>query len=132
MLRRMPRYAKVEFDKALDVAHIQYLPVALETAAEVAAFAKEIDREMTKLGRKVDIIVDLGDLVVKPAAVAAYDVERQRMFAAYALRAYRYHGSSLVRTRILTSSTLHDQRANVFPSFEEARDALLADRQRSR
>lgn len=124
----MARYATVTFDEALQYAHIQYLPVVLETKADVVAFAKEIDREMSKLGRTVDIIVDLGELVVRPAAVAAYDEERLRMFEAYARRAYRYKGSGLVRTRIMTSSTLHDQPANVFPSLAKAVEALLADR----
>jgi hypothetical protein len=124
------KYATVTFDREHAFAHIQYRPVALETAADARAFAKEIDREMTKLGKKVDIIVNLGELVVKPAAVSTYDEERQRMFAAYALRAYRYGGSPLVRTRILTSSTIHDQAANVFATFEDARAALLRDRER--
>jgi hypothetical protein len=124
------KYAEVTYDAAHEFAHIQYRAAALETAADARAFAKEIDREMSKLGKKVDIIVNLGELVVKPAAVAAYDEERQRMFSAYARRAYRYGGSSLVRTRILTSSTLHDQAANVHATFGDARAALLRDRAR--
>jgi hypothetical protein len=124
------KYADVTYDAQHGFAHIVYRATVLENAADARAFAKEIDREMSKLGKKVDIIVNLGDLVVKPAAVAAYDEERQRMFAAYALRAYRYGGSALVRTRILTSSTLHDQAANVFASFEDARAALLRERRR--
>ena len=126
----MGKYADVTYDATHAFAHIQYRSAALESAADARAFAKEIDREMSKLGKKLDIIVNLGELVVKPAAVAVYDEERQRMFAAYALRAYRYGGSALVRTRILTSSTLHDQAANVFASFEDARAALLRDRRR--
>ena len=121
-------YATVTYDRKLDYAHIQYLAAVLETPADVAAFAREIDPPMSKIGRKVDILVDLGELVVRSGAVAAYDTERQRMFAAYANRAYRYRGVRLVRTRILTSSTLHDQAANVFDSFEEARAAMLRDR----
>ena len=126
----MGKYADVTYDREHAFAHIQYRSVVLESAADARAFAKDIDREMSKLDKKVDVIVNLGELVVKPAAVAAYDEERQRMFAAYALRAYRYGGSALVRTRILTSSTLHDQAANVFATFEDARAALLRDRER--
>lgn len=126
----MGKYADVSYDSVHAIAHIEYHPVVLESAADARAFAREIDRAMSKLGKKVDIIVNLGELVVKPAAVATYDEERQRMFAAYALRAYRYGGSALVRTRILTSSTLHDQAANVFATFEDARTALLRERKR--
>lgn len=122
------RFVAIRYDAANEFAHIQYLPAVLETRADVAAFAAEIDREMGKIGKKVDVIVDLGELVVRPTAVELYDVERQRMMTAYARRAYRYHGVRLVRTRIMTSSTLHGQAANVFESFEQARAAMLADR----
>jgi len=127
----MSRYASVEYDRARDFAHIQYLPATLATKEDVAAFAAEIDPEMTKLRRKVDIIVNLGELTVRPAAVATYDAARQRMLQAYALRVYRYSGSTLVRTRILTSSTLHGQVANVFSSLTEAVAALVGDRART-
>ncbi len=127
----MNRYATVDYDSARDFAHIQYLPVVLATPDDVAAFTAEIDREMSRLRRKVDILVNLGELSVRPAAVPDYDAARQRMFQAYALRAYRYSGSTLVRTRILTSSTLHDQAANVFSSFDEALAALAGDRARA-
>jgi len=124
------KFSDVTYDAEHAFAHVQYKPLVLESVADVRAFATEIDRELAKLGKKVDIIVDLGDLVVRPAVVRAYDDERQKLFAAYALRAYRYHGSGLVRTRILTSSTLHGQAANVFATFEDARAALLQDRKR--
>jgi hypothetical protein len=128
----MNRYATVTYDAARAFAHIEYLPATLSTKAEVAAFAEEVDREMSKLGKKVDIIVNLGELTVKPSAVPAYDEARQRMFRAYARQAYRYSGSNLVRTKILTSSTINGQTANVFASFGQALEALLADRARAR
>ena len=126
----MGKFVDVTYDAEGEFAHVQYKPVVIETVAHVRAFATEIDRELGKLGKKVDIIVDLGELVVRPAAVRAYDEERQKLFSAYALRAYRYHGSARGRTRILTSSTLHGQAANVFATFDEARAALLRDRAR--
>jgi uncharacterized protein (DUF2342 family) len=126
----MSRYVAVTYDEARDFAYVQYQPVTLATDADVAAFAEEIDVAMTKLGRKVDIIVDLGELCVKPSTVTIYDETRQRLIRTYARRAYRYSGGNLVRTKILTSSTLHGQNANVFQSFAQALEALLADRAR--
>jgi hypothetical protein len=124
----MTSYATVTYDRAQDYVLIRYRAVVLATDSEVAAFAAEIDAPMRELGRKVDILVDLGDLAVKPAAARAYDEVRQRMIRDYANRAYRYSGSTLVRTKILTSSTLHGQQANVFESHAEALEALRADR----
>ncbi len=128
----MSRYATVLYDEARDFVLIEYRPVTLATREDVEAFAFEIEVELSKLARKVDIIVNLGQLVVKPTAVVAYDEARQRMISLYALRAYRFSGSTLVRTRILTSSAINGQTANVFSSLPEALEALLSDRARGR
>jgi hypothetical protein len=124
----MAHYTTVSYDRALDVVHIRYHAVVVADDAGVAAFAEEIDRAMRDVPKPVDIIIDLGELIIKPAAARAYDLERQRMLTAYAKRAFRYGGSNLVRTKILTSSTLHGQAANVFANYEEALEALRAAR----
>lgn len=125
----MGKFIEVTFDEKLDCAVIHNKAVAIETVADVAAWAKEVDAAFgRRRGKKIDIIVDLGEMVVRPSAVAAYDEERQRLFSAYAKGAYRYAGTGVVRTRILTSATIHGQSANLYATFEEARDALLRDR----
>jgi hypothetical protein len=126
----MKRFTVTTFDEERDFAHVRYQPVTLATEADVAAFAEEIDGVLSKLDRKVDVLIDLGRLSVKAAVVGKYDETRQRLLTQYARRAYRYNGGNLVRTKILTSSTLHSQNANVFRSFEDALEALLADRKR--
>jgi hypothetical protein len=127
----MALYATVQHDKAQDFVHIRYLATTLASDADVAAFEGEITRGMKRIGRKLDVIVDLGELLVKPTAARAYDEARQRMIAMFTSRAYRYSGSSLVRTKILTSSTIHGQHANVYETFQQALQALLADRARA-
>ena len=57
---------------------------------------------------------------------------RRAMFEKLARHAYRYHGSQLVRTKVLTSSTLHGQAANLYATFDEAVRALEDDRARGR
>jgi hypothetical protein len=76
----------------------------------------------------VDFIVDLGELVVRPSVAAAYDAARVVLAETTALRAYRYAGTRLLRTKILTSSALHNAPANVYASYAEALAALRADR----
>ncbi len=125
----MGKFIDLTFDDELDCAIIHHKAVAIENAADVAAWAKEVDAGFRRrLGKKMDIIVDLGEMVIRPAAMAAYDETRQKLFAAYAKRAYRFGGTGVVRTRILTSATLHTQAANLYGSLEEAREALLRDR----
>jgi hypothetical protein len=122
----------VTYDRARRFAHVQYLDGALETPEDVAQLRAEIEEQMRPLPVPVDVVVDFGALVVKPAVAAAYDEARRAMFERLARRAYRYHGSQLVRTKVLTSSTLHGQRANLYATFEEAVKALEDDRARGR
>lgn len=121
----MGRYSTVTHDRDRGFVHIHYAVAVIATEADVATFADEIDRAMRGISKPIDILIDLGELTVKPAAAAAYDRERQRMLAAYGNRVLRYGGTSLVRTRILTSSAIHGQDANLFETYEEALDALL-------
>ena len=125
----MGKFIDLTFDDELDCAIIRYKAAAIENASDVTAWAKEVDAGFRRRpGKKMDIIVDLGEMVIRPAAMAAYDEARLKLFSAYAKRAYRYGGTGVVRTRILTSAALHTQAANLYATLEEARDAMLRDR----
>jgi hypothetical protein len=128
----MPRFVNVTYDAKREFALVRYLRGTLQTEQDVEDFAKEIDTQLQALvgQRKVDMIIDLGALAVKPSVVQAYDAVRLQLRDKHALRAYRYGGSSVVRTKIFTSSTIHDQQANVYETFEEALAALTTDRAR--
>ena len=128
----MGKFVSVHHDTAREFVHIRYLSGVLQSEAQVAEFAREIDQAIVAAvgRRKVDIIVDLGDLTVKPVVAHAYDTVRLRLREERARRAYRYGGTAVVRTKVLTSSTIHGERANVHETFEQALAALLADRSR--
>lgn len=128
----MPRFVTVTYDRARRFAHVQYANATLETPDDVARLREEIEKQMEGMPLPVDVVVDLGELVVKPSVASAYDQARRAMFEKLARRAYRYHGSQLVRTKVLTSSTLHGQAANLYATFDEAVRALEDDRARGR
>lgn len=120
----------VSYERTRRFAHVQYQDGAIETLADVAQFRQEIESQLAPIPKPVDIVVGLGRLTVKPAVAAAYDEVRQQLTAQTARRAYRYGGSTLVRTKVLTSSTLHGQTPNLFETFEDAVRALETDRAR--
>lgn len=113
-----------------DFLHIRYKPVTIETPEDVAEFARDIAAQIVSLvgERKIDIVVDLGQLVVKPSAAQLYDAARRELAGKHAKLAFRYSGLSIVRTKILTSSAIHGQHANVYESFEQAVAALMRAR----
>lgn len=126
----MARFVTVTYDSKLDFAHVRYLRGTLQTEQDVEEFARQIDSQLRSLvgQRKVDIIIDLGALTVKPSMAQAYDAARLQLRDKLARRAYRYGGNAVVRTKIFTSSTIHNQQANVYETFDEAVAAMLADR----
>lgn len=123
---------RVTFDHALDAYHIAYHDVVLETVADVRIWASELVLQLPETPvKRIDIVIHLGGLTVKQAALGAYDEERKRLIAMWANRVYRYSGNPHVRTKILTSQTLAGLPANVFATYEECVAALLADRERA-
>ena len=129
----MGKYVTVQFDANEEYVHLRYHQVALKTEADVAEWKAEVERELRFLdGKRVDFIVDLAEMDVKPSVVAAYDEARLDLAAKTARRAYRYSGTRLLRTKILTSSTIHRAQPNVHATFEEALAAMRAERAKSR
>jgi hypothetical protein len=127
------KYVIATFDKRDEFVHLRYGRATLSTTADVDAFKADVEQALSFLrGRKADFIVDLGAMEVKPAVVALYDDARRSLIASTALRAYRYAGTRLLRTKIMTSSAIHHADANIFASFEAALAALRADRARDR
>ena len=126
---QMSRFVTATRDSR-DFVHLRYKPVTIETPEDVAEFTRDVATQLVALvgDRKVDIVVDLGQLVVKPSVAQMYDAARRELAANHAKLAFRYSGLSIVRTKILTSSAIHGQHANVYESFEQAVAALLRAR----
>jgi hypothetical protein len=114
-------------NRALNFYHLVYRDVVLETAEEVQAWGRDLGSRIVEGGR-VDLIINLGGLTVKPAFLKLYDDIRQDLIARRVRRVYRYGGTPAVRTKLITSATLHGQAPNVFATYEEALRALEADR----
>jgi len=102
--------------------------VELQTPADASRWAKEVAVRLAAFGHKVDLLIDLDGLRVKPAASREFGRQRADVLARHTRRSFRFGGDRSTLTSVHTSAVLENAAANVYASFEEARDALRRDR----
>jgi hypothetical protein len=111
-----------------DAVLAEFENVELQTAADALRWAKEVDARLSTFGRKVDLIINLDGLRVKPPASREFGRQRKEVLARHSRRSFRFGGDRSTLTSVHTSAVLENAAANVYGSFEEARDALRRDR----
>jgi hypothetical protein len=116
------------YDEALDVVEAFFEGWELKTAEDVVAWRREVEKELGRFGRKVDLLINLDGLVVRPRVSKFFGEERAEVLARYTTRSFRYGGDPWTRTAVFTSAVRWGADANVYPSREAAVAALLAAR----
>lgn len=122
---------RFEYDHGCDAVSATFVDCVLAERKDVDRWEREVSRRLETFGRKVDLLIDLGGLIVKPAASAAFGEARSRVLSRYALRSFRYGADRTTRTSIFTSSAIHGVDANVYESREAAVAALLEARKKT-
>lgn len=103
----------------------------LRTEADVLAWRAIVEREFARFGRKVDLLINLDGLVVKPSAARAFGVNRAAVLAQFTTHSVRYGGDLSTKTTVFTTAVQDGADANVYPSREAAVAALLEARRRA-
>jgi hypothetical protein len=111
-----------------DAVLAEFENVELLTPADAQRWAREVDLRLASFGRKVDLIINLDGLRVKPGASRDFGKRRAEVLGRHSQSSYRFGGDRSTLTSVLTSSVLEHAPANVYGSFEEARAALRRDR----
>lgn len=117
-----------EHDRALDVVEALFESYELASEADVLRWRQEVERGLGRFGRKVDLLIRLDGLIVRPAASRFFGEHRSQVLAKHTHQSFRYGGDGATRTTVFTSSVLHGADANVYPTREAALDALLKAR----
>lgn len=112
----------------MDAVLAEFDDVELNTPADAARWAREVDVRLGSFGHKVDLLINLDGLRVKPAASAEFGRRRAEVLAKHAKSSYRFGGDRHTVTSIFTSSVLAGAATNVCASYEEALAALRSDR----
>lgn len=128
----MGTHMRFVLDEQYDIVEAFFEAYELRSAADVLAWRAKVERELGRFGHKVDLLINLDGLVVRPAAAKLYGEHRSQLLALFANRSFRYGGDNATRTTVFTTSVFTGAEANVFPSRREALEALLDDRRKSR
>jgi len=120
------------YDAQNDVVTASFTDVVLANSADVLRWQREVEGHFAKFGRKVDLLIDLAGLMVKPGASRTFGKCRASVLSRFTLRSFRFNGDTSTRTSVFTSSVIEGAAANVYDSREKALQALLEDRERSR
>lgn len=124
----MPRRMRFVHDRVLDVVEAFFEECELKTAEDVAAWRRDVEKELARFGKKVDLLINLDGLVVRPNVSRHFGEQRAQVLAQFAARSFRYGGDLPTRTSVFTTSVLEGTDANVHPTREAALAALLAAR----
>ena len=78
---------RFEYDPAIDAMHASFTDCVLATPTEVTRWEREVSAELSHLGRRVDLLIDMTGLVVKPAVSLLFGEARARPDGALRRRA---------------------------------------------
>jgi hypothetical protein len=121
---------RFQYDPSLDAVHASFTDCVLSTPKDVERWEREVKARLATFGRKVDLLIDMSGLIVKPAVSTLFGEARARVLRMYANRSFRYGADRSTRISVFTSSVIHQIDANVFATREEAIEALIQSRQR--
>lgn len=127
-----PWSISITYDAAHDVATAVFRHVTLHNAADVRRWRQGVEREFERIGKKVDLLIDLDGLVVRPAAARAFGQTRAEVLAKHTNTSVRFGGDAQTRATIFTSAVLDGAAANVHETRDAALRALLDDRKKRR
>ncbi len=119
---------RFEYDPAIDAVHASFTDCVLATPKDVTRWEREVSADLSYLGRRVDLLIDMTGLIVKPAVSLLFGEARARVLGTYAIHSFRYGADRTTRISVLTSSAIHGVDANVFATRAEAIAALLESR----
>src|SRR5688500_3389348 len=95
------------YDAVNDVVTASFTDVVLVNSADVLRWQREVEAQFARFGgRKVDLLIDLAGLVVKPGASRTFGKSRAMVLSKYTTRSYRFNGDAQTRTSVFTSSVI--------------------------
>lgn len=117
------------YQAAHDVVLARFEGVELNSSADAARWAVEVDEKLRVFGRKVTLVIDLTGLVVRPTAAAEFGRLRAEVLAKHSTSSYRFGGDRATVTSVYTSSVIHHADANHYASYDAAIGAVKRDRE---
>ena len=124
----MPWSMRFDYDVTIDAVHASFTDCVLSTAADVTRWEREVSLRLSTFSRRVDLIIDMSGLLVRPAVSALFGKARSRVLGTYSIHSFRYGADRATSISVLTSAAIHGVDANVCETRADAVAALLASR----
>lgn len=96
----------------------------MRTEGDVIRWRTAVERELSKFGRKVLLLINLDGLSVRPGAAKAFGNHRAEVLERFAIHSFRYGGDGSTKTTVFTTAVLAGAEANVYPTRAAALEAL--------
>ena len=119
---------RITYVKEHDCLLLTYGEIGLRTPADVAVLREELTPKLAGFRRRMELVINFGGLVVKPAAARAFAELRARLVERFILRIYRFGGTAAIRTAVHTSAVISNTPSRLFVTYEQAIEAMLRDR----
>lgn len=122
---------KIDFihHEDIDIVEATFDAVHLEDRSDVAEWERRVRALFETYGRKVDLLIDLGGLSVKPSISRAFGRARAAVLSDFALRSFRFGADAWTATSVSLTAVLDGADDNLFRSRDDALAALLRDRE---
>ena len=117
-----------DYDEVHDVVTARFEDCILNNSLDVARWRTEVEGYLSRYPSKVDLLIDLGGLVVKYTAGRIFGRERAEVLGRFTKRSFRFGGDEMTKMFVSTSGVINGAAVNVYRNREEALQALLADR----
>jgi hypothetical protein len=87
----------LKYDAPHDVVHARFSKCLLVSATDVEQWRQDVEQELARFGRKVDLVLDLDGLEVSFTAGRFFRQARQELLERYALRVCSFGGDAMTQ-----------------------------------
>ncbi len=96
----LPLSERIDFDARSQMLFINFEGLSIESARDIDAIESEVERRVSPLGKRVDVVVNYDHFSIRPDLMDAYSAMVQRLADHYYGRVTRYAASGFIKARL--------------------------------
>ena len=96
----LPLSERIDFDERSQMLFINFEGLAIDSAQDIDAIEAEVERRVSPLNKRVDVVVNYDHFSIRPELMEAYGLMVQRLADHYYGQVTRYAASGFVKARL--------------------------------
>ncbi|MDO9314091.1 MAG: acyl CoA:acetate/3-ketoacid CoA transferase [Burkholderiaceae bacterium] len=96
----LPISQRIDFDERSQMLFINFEGLAVDSALDIDAIEAEVERRVSPLNKRVDVVVNYDHFSIRPELMEAYSLMVQRLADRYYAGVRRYAASGFVKARL--------------------------------